>query len=118
MRLYEQKNWWKRILMLVAVGIAIFSLWYTHTLVQKLAHEEEKKVLLWANATRALLKAEGDFNFLLDIVRDNETIPVILIDDEGKFVSSRNLDSTKAEDTKYLTQQLAIMKEEHEPIRI
>src|SRR5690349_8431852 len=108
MKLYEKKNWWKRILMIIAVGIAIVSLLYTHNLAQKLAHEEEKKVLLWANATRALLKAEGDFNFLLDIVKDNETIPVILVDDEGKFVSSRNLDSAKANDSRYLESQLAI----------
>jgi len=118
MRLYEQKNWWKRVLLLIAMGIAVFSLWYTHRLAQKLAHEEEKKVMLWANATKALLKTEGDFNFLLDIVKDNETIPVILVDDEGKFVSNRNLDSARANDQKYLSEQLEIMKTQHEPIKI
>ncbi|MEI6508302.1 MAG: HAMP domain-containing sensor histidine kinase [Bacteroidota bacterium] len=118
MRLYEQKNWWKRVLLLIAMGIAVFSLWYTHRLAQKLAHEEEKKVMLWANATKALLKTEGDFNFLLDIVKDNETIPVILVDDEGKFVSNRNLDSARANEQKYLSEQLEIMKTQHEPIKI
>lgn len=118
MRSYEQKIWWKRGLFLIAVAIGIFSLWYTNRLVKKLAHEEEKKVLLWANATKALLKAEGDFNFLLDIVKDNESIPVILVDEKGGFIANRNLDSAKAADTVYLQAQLDIMKEQHEPIRI
>ncbi|MFI5221396.1 MAG: sensor histidine kinase [Bacteroidia bacterium] len=118
MRLYEQKNWWKRFLMVAALCIGAFSLWYTHTLVKKLEREEEKKVVLWANATKELLKAEGDFNFLLDIIKDNETIPVILVDDNGKYISNRNLDSARANDQNYLLEQLAIMKEQHEPIKI
>ncbi|MES2778908.1 MAG: HAMP domain-containing sensor histidine kinase [Bacteroidota bacterium] len=118
MRLYEQKIWWKRTLFVIAIGIGIFSLWYTHQLVQKLAKEEEKKVLLWANATKQLVKAEGDFTFLLDIIKDNETIPVILVDDAGEIIAHRNLDSTKTEQKDYLQQQLTLMKEEHESIPI
>ena len=118
MILYTQKLWWKRILFLTAVCIGIISLWYTNRLVQKLAHEEEKKVLLWANATKALLRSEGDFNFLLDIIKDNETIPTILVDDKGKYISSRNLDSIKSTDEKYIAEQLQIMIAQHEPIKI
>lgn len=120
MRLYEQKIWWKRTLFAVAVGIGLFSLWYTQKLVQKLAIEEEKKVLLWANATKQLINAstEGDFGFLLDIIKDNETIPVILVDDAGGIVAHRNLDSTKTNDTTYLRQQLIQMMDIKEPIPI
>jgi two-component system, sporulation sensor kinase D len=118
MRLYEQKIWWKRILFMIAIAIGIFSLWYTHQLVQKLAKEEEKKVLLWANATKQLIKAEGDFTFLLDIIKDNETIPVILVDDAGSIIAHRNLDSIKVEQPEYLQHELALMKDEHESIPI
>ncbi len=118
MILYTQKLLWKRMLLIIAVSIGLFSLWYTNKLVQKLAHEEEKKVLLWANATKALLKSEGDFNFLLDIIKDNETIPTILVDDKGKYISSRNLDSVKSNDEKYIAEQLQIMMAQHEPIKI
>jgi signal transduction histidine kinase len=118
MRLYDQKIWWKRVLFIIAVCIGLFSLWYTQKLVQKLAHEEEKKVLLWANATKQLVKAEGDFTFLLDIIKDNETIPVILVDDHGQIIAHRNLDSAKADNPEYLKQQLALMVEQHEPIPI
>jgi signal transduction histidine kinase len=118
MRLYEQKIWWKRILFIIAIGIGIYSLWYTQKLVNKLAMEEEKKVLLWANATKQLVNTEGDFTFLLDIIKDNETIPVILVGDKGEIIAHRNLDSTKVNDQSYLRKQLSLMTADKEPIPI
>lgn len=120
MRVYEQKVLWKRLLFLMAVAIGAVSLWYTNQLVQKLAVEEEKKVVLWANATKQLINANEntDINFLLDIIKENQTIPVILVDDEGNISAHRNLDSIKSNDPKYLNKQLDVMKAEHEPIKI
>lgn len=120
MHVYEQKLRWKRLLFVIALVIGALSLWYTNKLVQKLANEEQKKVLLWANATKQLIKADEntDINFLLDIIKDNQTIPVILVDDDGSIIANRNLDSTKAQDDKYLAAQLQLMKEQHEPIKI
>ncbi|MFN7313530.1 MAG: sensor histidine kinase [Bacteroidota bacterium] len=120
MRVYEQKVLWKRLLFLIAVAIGAVSLWYTNQLVQKLAVEEEKKVVLWANATKQLINANEntDINFLLDIIKENQTIPVILVDDEGNISAHRNLDSIKSNDPKYLNKQLDDMKAEHEPIKI
>lgn len=118
MRLYERKIWWKRMLFVVAIGIGAISLWYTNQLVNKLAKEEEKKVVLWANATKELVNAENNFDFLLGIIKDNETIPVILVDDEGNITASRNLDSARESNKEYLEKELEDMKEQHEPIRI
>ncbi|MCZ2139830.1 MAG: hypothetical protein LC096_00420, partial [Bacteroidia bacterium] len=120
MRVYEQKLRWKRILFIVALCIGSFSLWYTNKLVKKLATEEEKKVLLWANATKQLINANEstDINFLLDIIKDNTTIPVILVDNENNIIANRNLDSLRINDNNYLQKQLVLMKSEHEPIRI
>ena len=111
MRVYEQKIRWKRLLFLVAIVIGAISLWYTNKLVQKLATEEEKKVLMWANATKQLINANEntDINFLLDIIKDNTTIPVILVDNDSNIIANRNLDSTKADDAKYLAKQLEEM---------
>lgn len=120
MQAYERKRLWKIILLLAAMGIGGFSLWYTRTLVKDLAVQEDKKILLWANATRQLGMVDNnmDINFLLDIIKDNETIPTILVDDLGMIVATRNLDSSRAEDSLYLQSQLAQMKKEHEPIKI
>lgn len=120
MRIYEQKIWWKRFLLLFALLIGAISLWYTNKLVNKLADEEEKKVLLWANATKQLIQSSetSDINFLLDIVKDNQTIPVILVDDNGEITAYRNLDSVKSSNQAYLNAQLEEMKKEREPIKI
>lgn len=115
---YENKIWWKRFFFIAALLIGAFSLWYTDSLVKVLASEEDKKIKLWANATRLLIKGEGDINFLLDIAKDNTTIPIILIDDKGNINATKNLDSTHVSDTAYLMKQLEIMKEQHEPIKI
>lgn len=120
MKAYERKRWWKIAILAAAMLIGGFSLWYTRHLVKELAQQEEKKIKLWASATRQLGEAggESDINFLLDIIKDNETIPTILTDDLGNIITSRNLDSLKARDSSYLKITLEEMREEHEPIRI
>lgn len=118
MRLYEQKKWWKRALAIIALCIGIFSIWYTTKLVKQLSIEEEKKIKLWANATQLMAKAEGNIEFMLDIITGNETIPIILTDGKNNIISFRNLDSIQAKDTTYLNDELLEMKSEHEPIKI
>ncbi len=118
MRAYEKKRTWKIVILIAAMIIGGVSLLYTRYLVKSLAVQEDKKIKLWANATRQLIKAEGDINFLLDIIKDNETIPTILVDDKGNVVTTRNIDSSKVNDEKYLARQIDLMREEHEPIKI
>ncbi len=118
MRLYEQKKWWKRALAIIAICIGTFSVWYTSKLVKQLATEEEKKIKLWANATRLMAKSDGNIDFMLDIVRDNETIPIILTDKDNKIIDSRNYDSLLVKDTAFLSEELLEMRSQHEPIKI
>jgi len=73
-------------LLAVAIVIGALSLWYTNTLVKKLQEEEKKKVELWAEATRKLADltdANMDFNFHINVVRNNTTVPVIMVDERG-----------------------------------
>lgn len=48
--IYTKKRRWKWILFLSAVVIVIISLWYTNTLVKKIANDERNKVKIWAEA--------------------------------------------------------------------
>lgn len=139
---YTRKRYWKLLLLLFAMFIGVFSLWYTNALVQKLAQEEEKKIQQWAEATKLIVSTGfmEDFsslrevdtnqyhqldllmnevnNFLSNIQKQNVTIPVILTDEKDNIISHRNLDNDKANDSLYLTKQLQLMKGEHEPIII
>ena len=120
MKAYEKKRWWKIAIFIAALFIGGFSLWYTQALVKDLAIQEDKKIKLWANATRQLGAATGetDINFLLDIIKDNETIPTILVDEKNQIISHRNLNPKRENDSNYLYQELALMMAEHEPIKI
>jgi signal transduction histidine kinase len=94
---------------------------YTNELFDKIRSEERKKVELWAKGTRQL--ANPDFNmedvsFLFEVIKNNETVPVILADEKGNVISARNLDSLREKDPAFLKEQMALMKQSHEPIEI
>lgn len=150
MSIYSKKQAWKLWLFAAAVIIVGASLWYTNTLVNKIATDERKKVKLWAEAiekkvnlvkytnelfkkisaderkkvelwaeaTKQLSQDLTDYGFVLKVVADNTTVPVILADEHGTPITSRNLDSTKEGDKTYLKMQMQAMRAVQEPIEI
>ena len=121
MNIYTRKQRWKLALLIVALAIGIASLWYTNNLVNQLSEQEKKNVELWAAAVRQLSQVEveaGDVSFALEVLRSNNTIPMILTDAKGNINSDRNLDSLKREDPVWLQQQVLEMKAEQQPIEI
>ena len=54
----------------------------------------------------------------LKILENNNTIPMILVDEKGAVINTQNLDSLKALKAVFLEKQLAIMKEQNKPIVI
>ena len=119
--IYTRKQRWKLALLIAALLIGLTSLWYTNKLVEKLSAQEKKNVELWAAAVKQLSDVEvdgGDVSFALEFTRSNNTIPMILTDADGNINSSRNLDSVKAMDEKWMLEQVEIMKSEKEPIVI
>ncbi|NBC82568.1 MAG: ATP-binding protein [Bacteroidetes bacterium] len=121
MDIYYKKSRWKIFLFLTAVIIGSGSLWYTNQLVKQLANEERKKVELWAEATKRIIEDEATsagYEFLLSVIKNNETVPVIVTDQNDKMMYSRNLDSVKITQEKYYKRRLDEMKEYAEPIKI
>src|SRR5690606_37358667 len=74
----------------------------------------------WTSAMKRLNESTGDedVTFLLDVVKQNSTIPIILTDEGGNIVNYKNLDSTRSNDSKYLQEQLLEMMKENPPIVI
>jgi len=66
---------------------------YTENFFSQLRQEEKKKAELLAKVYNRLLNDNnsGDLTFYLDIIHNNNTIPVILTDEKGKILSSKNL---------------------------
>lgn len=108
-------------LLSAAIFIVAASLWYTNLLSNDIAREEKKKVELWASAYKNLNEADAntDISFLFEVIKDNETVPVILADEDGNIQAWRNIDSTKAvEQPDYLKRKLEAMKSGKEPLKI
>lgn len=94
---------------------------YTQELFSKLQHEERKKGELWAEGMKRLISAdtEGqDISFIFEVVKGNETLPVILTDEDGKVISSRNLDPLLEKDEESLLAEIQRMKSLYPPIEI
>ncbi len=122
MNIYSKKQVWKAFLLFGGLVIALASLFYTNSIVNKLAFEEGKKVELVAEATQLLANIENnqqDISFLFRVIKDNETVPVICVDEEDVVMSWRNLDSASViDDSEYLNEKLMEMKAINPPIII
>ena len=120
LNIYSKKQRWKLFLVIAALIIGVLSLWYTNILVKKLSEEERKKVELWAKGQQELGSGETDqdISFIFEVIKNNETVPVILVDEKDSIINHRNLNSAKDNDLDYLRSVLESMKKHKEPIEI
>ena len=116
---YQLRQRWKAGLLLFAVVIAGATLWYTETLAANLRRREAREVERWAMAVEHIVHSadEVDLTLATQIIEDNESIPLLLVDDAGTVVSSRNVawrDSTAADTAAWIDRMAAYA----EPIEI
>ena len=86
----------KIILVITAVLIAVVSLVVSHKLADDLKMQEHSRMEVWAEAMRSLNKADDntDLNLVLKVLNDNNTIPVIVLNKQGKVSDYRNISFT------------------------
>jgi two-component system, sporulation sensor kinase D len=65
---------------------------YTNNLFARLALDERKKMDIWSQATQLIITVEDGkmLTFLSQVLTGNNDIPVILTDDNGKFIEFKN----------------------------
>ena len=83
----------KIILVVMAIVIAVASLVVSHSMTRDLEAQERSRMEVWAEAMRSLNQADEntDLNLVLKVINDNNTIPVIVLDSNGKVADFRNL---------------------------
>ena len=119
MSIYSNKQRWKLFLLFFGFAIGIVSLLYTNNLVEDLETEERKSVSLWASGMKRLGNMEsenGDISIILEIIKNNETVPMIVVDEQEHILFVKNIDSLKQNDTLYLRAELEDMKLKNPPI--
>jgi signal transduction histidine kinase len=120
MNIYLKKQWWKLILLITALFIAIASFWFTNNLTNKLAEEERKKVELWAMGMRKITQQQdldGDYRLSLKVIESNETVPMIWANSQDSVLSSRNV-KKKYKENGRMQELIREMKKENKPITI
>lgn len=122
MQIYSTNRRWKFLVIAGAVVISVVSLYYTNNLVRELREEEQNKVALWAEANR-LLVVESDpdeamVSLIFEIIRDNNTVPVILTDNRGNILSHRNIKLPRNDQGEYLKHALEKMKKFGPPLEV
>jgi hypothetical protein len=119
--IYQRKRRWKLWLLLTAIAIGVFTMLYTNFLVRRLSEEERHKMQQFADANKLIISSSEELNsetlnYLLKIIRNNRTIPVVLIDEKGNINSATNFDTIKEKDPDFLKSDY--MKKELEHMRL
>ena len=116
MRLYGIMKWTRRthyikiMFFVIAIVIAIGSLWVSHTITEALSQEERNKMEVWAEAIHSLNTADEntDLALVLKVVNGNNTIPVVVIDAKDSVQAIRNINFTATKSADVNSQALAL----------
>lgn len=124
MEFYQDNAPLKWIILAVSIIISISSIYYTNVLVKQLKERETRQVRLYARALEYTLNdTENNILFITEeIIYKNNSIPTILVNEEGEFVYSGNLDIdpswTPKRKNEMLQRELEEMKATYPPIEI
>lgn len=79
------------VIMVAALAVVAFLL-ISNNLIKELAAQERERMDIWAKATQQLANSESDsdIEFLLAIIAQNNSIPVMITDGEGNISEFRN----------------------------
>ncbi|MBQ7672877.1 MAG: HAMP domain-containing histidine kinase [Paludibacteraceae bacterium] len=81
------------VLIIIAFVMVLFSALFSTYLAARLRSEEQKRMEIWAEATRRLITAQPneELDFYLNIIENNTTIPVYMTNADGECILSRNV---------------------------
>ena len=84
----------KIVLVVLAVVLSVASLVVSNFLVRDLKVEEQRKMEIWAEAMRSLNNADEttDLTLVWTVLNSNNTIPVVVLDSEGRVQDYRNIE--------------------------
>ena len=108
------------IVVLLLVIVVVISSLVTNHMVGQVAQEEQKKIQLWAEATRQLILADEDDNIdlLLQVMEGNTTIPVYMVDTNYNLLLSRNVKEPKRNIEAFYTSKINMLRATQEPIEV
>jgi two-component sensor histidine kinase len=121
--LYQNKGSIKWLIFIFSVIIGFGSIYYTHQLVEELKEREKRQIELLAKALEYAANFTDNLTFInQEIIQQNNSIPVIVMDSYGNPAEYRNIkfkkNITEEEKTEVLKSELQKMASQYEPIPI
>ena len=120
MRKFREFKRIRTVLIIVAIVIAVSSLFVSQSLVKDLSREEHSKMELFAQAYQSLSDADEntDLSLVLAVMSGNQTIPVIVVDETGDIKSFLNIEIRRADTLAYLNSCVERMRSLGNAIKI
>ena len=108
------------VITVLLIVVVIVSSLVTTNIVQQLEAEEQKKIELWAEATRQFSLADEDDNvdLILRILEGNTTIPVYMVDTNYNLLLSRNVLEPKNDIDAFYVEKINKLRATQEPIEV
>ncbi len=120
MRKFREFKRIRTVLIVVAIIIAFISLFVSQSLVKDLSREEHSKMELFAQAYQSLSDADEntDLSLVLSVMSGNQTIPVIVVDENNGIRSFLNIEIRKGDTLQYLSNYVERMRSLGNSIKI
>ena len=105
---------------IMLILVVVSSSLVTSHIVEKFAQEEQKKIELWAEATRQFILADENDNIdlLLQVMEGNTTIPVYMVDTNYNLLLSRNVPEPKRNVEAFYISKINELRATQEPIEV
>ncbi|MBD5371086.1 MAG: GHKL domain-containing protein [Bacteroides sp.] len=90
--IYDNQRTGKLIFLAISLTAVVAVMLISNNLVKALAQQERERMNIWAQATERLAQADAnaDFEFLLSIIEQNNSIPVLVADQDFNILEYRN----------------------------
>lgn len=108
--IYDRQRTGKLAFIVISVIAVIIFLIVSNNLVKQLAQQEKERMNIWAKSTERLAKADvdADVEFLLSIISQNNSIPVLVTDSAFNILEFRNFSLPDKDDNeKYIFADLS-----------
>lgn len=105
---------------ILLILVVVMSSLVTSHIVSQFEEEEQKKIELWAEATRQfILATENDnIDLLLQVMEGNTTIPVYMVDTNYNLLLSRNVRVPKRNVEEFYVRKINELRAFQEPIEV
>lgn len=118
---YQNKKQVKWLVFFVSILIGSGSIWYTNLLVDELRERERRQIQLLSSALEYAATTSENLTFInQEIIQQNYSIPIIMVDAAGEPIEFRNIkfkkNANQADSAKTLDRELLEMQEEYDPI--